>query len=158
MPEFRGEPTGRGRRVCVVVSRFNSMVTERLLQSALGELEDRGVPEEDVDVVRVPGAWELTSAVRRALDGGGYDAIVALGAVVRGQTPHFEYLCRGVTAGLASLCAGGSVPIAFGVLTTDDLEQALARAGGDAGDKGVEAASAALEMADLHRRMAETSE
>lgn len=151
MPEFRGEPVGQGRRICLVVSRFNPMVTERLLEGARGELLARGVPESDVDVVRVPGGWELVSASARAVEAG-YDAVVALGAVVRGETPHFEYICHGVTAGLSRLCAEGGVPVAFGVLTTDDLRQALARAGGDAGNKGAEAAGAALEMCDLFAR------
>lgn len=152
MAEFGAEPKGRGRRLCLVVSRFNPMVTERLLEGARREALRHGVAEEDVDVVRVPGAWELTGAVGRVLDRG-YDAVVALGAVVRGETPHFDYICQGVTAGLARLSATSGVPISFGILTTDDLEQALARAGGAAGHKGAEAAAAALEMAELFRRL-----
>lgn len=157
MTEFRGELEGTGRRICVVVSRFNPMVTERLLEGALGELRVRGVADSDVDVVRVPGAWELTAAVRKVA-GRGYDAVVALGAVVRGETPHFDYICQGVTQGLTRLSAKLDAPIAFGVLTTDDLAQALARTGGQAGDKGAEAAAAALEMSDLFRQLAEAAE
>lgn len=151
MTEFSGEPAGEGRRVCLVVSRFNPMVTERLAAAARAELLRRGVREERIDIVHVPGAWELTAGVRRAL-ARGYDAIVALGCVVRGETPHFEYVCEAATSGLVGLQRAHDTPIAFGVLTTDDLQQALARAGGEAGSKGADAARAALEMCSLFDR------
>lgn len=153
MTEYLGQKDGTGRRFCLVVSRFNQIVTSRLAEEARAELVRRGVREEDIDVFHVPGAWELTSGVRRAL-AGGYDGIVALGCVVRGETPHFEYICQAATAGLTALCREHDTPIAFGVLTTDTLAQALERAGGEAGNQGVSAAQAALEMCDLFHRLA----
>lgn len=152
MAEYEGRARGEGRRVCLVVSRFNQLATSRLADGARRELFRRGVREEDVDVIHVPGAWELTAGVRRAL-GGGYDAIVALGCVVRGETPHFDYICQAATLGLTTLAGSQDIPIAFGVLTTDTLEQAMARTGGEAGDKGAEAARAALQMRDLLDRL-----
>lgn len=152
MTEFRGRPRGSGRRVCIVASRFNAMVTDRLLEGARRALGEAGVAEAAVDVVSVPGAWELTPAVRAATHRG-YDAIVALGCVVRGETPHFDYICRAVTDGLTALNREQDVPIAFGVLTTETVEQGMARTGGRVGDKGAEAARAALEMADLLDRL-----
>lgn len=148
MTEFQGRDGGRGRRVCVVASRFNLMVTERLLDGALAALAEKGVAEPDVDVVRVPGAWELPLAARYAA-GRGYDAIVALGCVIRGGTPHFEYVCRAALDGLRQVQLSTGVPIGLGVLTTEDLPQALDRSGGDVGHAGIQAVEAALEMADL---------
>lgn len=153
MTEYRGRPDGTGRRFCLVVSRFNQIVTSRLAEDARAELLRRGVEEEDVDVIHVPGAWELTSGARRAL-ARGYDGIVALGCVIRGETPHFEYLCRAATSGLTALCGEQGTPISFGVLTVDTMAQAMARAGGEVGNQGVAAARAALEMADLFDRLA----
>lgn len=152
MTEFRGRPEGEGRRFCLVVSRFNQLVTARLLDAARSELLRGGVREEDLDVIHVPGAWELTAAARRATTRG-YDGIVALGCVIRGETPHFDYICRAVTDGLTALARRQAVPIAFGVLTVESLEQAVARAGGEVGDLGASAAEAALEMADLFARL-----
>lgn len=152
MTEFQGERRGAGRRFCLVVSRYNPMVTERLEEAARDTLLRAGVRGEDIDVVRVAGAWELPLATRLAA-ARGYDGIVALGCVVRGATPHFEYVCRGATDGLAALARELPIPIGFGLLTTDDLPQALARAGGAAGNKGEEAALAALELSDLAERL-----
>lgn len=148
MTEYRGTSTGRGRRVCVVASRFNLMVTERLLDGALAALAERGVAESDVDVVRVPGAWELPVAAGLAT-ARGYDAIVALGCIIRGETPHFDHVSRAALDGLRHVQATTGVPIGLGVLTTEDLPQALDRSGGDVGHAGVQAVEAALEMADL---------
>lgn len=128
------------------------MVTERLLESARATLLAAGVAEEDLDVVSVPGAWEIVAAVRRAAEAG-YDGIVALGCVVRGETAHFDQICASVTRGLTSLALSQDTPIAFGVLTTETLAQAIARAGGQVGDLGAEAALAALEMCDLLRQL-----
>lgn len=152
MMEFAGRPVGGGRRFCLVVSRFNQLVTSRLAEEARAELLRHGVGEEAIDVIHVPGAWELTSGVRRAL-ARGYDGIVALGCVVRGETPHFDYICRSVTVGLTALCRESETPIAFGVLTADTMAQAMARAGGEAANQGASAAQAALEMADLFARL-----
>ncbi len=143
---------GDGLRVCVLASRFNRLVTERLVEGALETLREAGVDEEDVDLVRVPGAWELPWAARRAARGG-YDALVALGCVVRGQTDHFDYICEAATRGLGDLAGEGEIPVGLGVLTCDTVEQAVARAGGEHGNKGADAAEAALELADLADRL-----
>ena len=140
-------------RMCLVVSRFNEPVTGSLEKGALDCLATEGVEPANVDVVHVPGAWELPLGVRLALEHGDYDGIVALGCVIRGETPHFEYLSMGATVGLQALARESNVPIGFGLLTTDDAGQALARAGGDKGNKGEEAALAVLEMCDLAARL-----
>jgi len=140
-------------RVCLVVSRFNEPVTGSLEKGALDCLATEGVEPANVDVVHVPGAWELPLGVRLALDHGDYDGIVVLGCVIRGETPHFEYVSMGATVGLQALARESNVPIGFGLLTTDDAGQAFARAGGDKGNKGEEAALAVLEMCDLAARL-----
>lgn len=136
-----------GSRALVVVSRFNEGVTRRLLQGARDALAGGGYPAAAVDVVWVPGAFELPVAVTRGLGTGRYAVAVALGAVIRGETPHFEFVAGAATQGLAEAASRFGVPVGFGLLTCDTLEQALARAGGDAGNKGAEAAAAALETA-----------
>ena len=148
-PEFSGAPRGQGRRCAVVVSRFNEVITQRLLDGALDALVRHGVAFDDVDVFWVPGAWELPAAARRVAGSERYDALVALGAVIRGDTPHFDYVAGEASRGLALASADFDVPIAFGVLTCDTMEQAEARAGGEHGNRGWDAALAALEMADL---------
>ena len=130
----------------MVVSRFNEVVTEQLEVGAVDWLSAHGV--RDVDVVRVPGAWELPTGVRLAA-GRGYDGIVALGAVIRGETPHFDYVCLAATQGLEAAGRDLGIPVGFGLLTTDTLEQALQRVGGTHGHKGEEAAEAVVEMCDL---------
>jgi 6,7-dimethyl-8-ribityllumazine synthase len=135
----------RRRRVLVVVSRFNETVTRRLLDGARDHLATAGIPGTDVDVVWVPGAFELPLVIDSGLASGKYGFAVALGAVVRGDTPHFEYICAEATRGLGETALRHRLPVGFGLLTCDTLEQALARAGGDAGNKGAEAAAAALE-------------
>ncbi len=132
-----------------MVSRFNETITQRLLEGALDALVRHGVAFDDVDVFWVPGAWELPGAARRVAASERYDALVALGAVIRGDTPHFEYVAGEASRGLSLASADFDVPIAFGVLTCDTLAQAEARAGGEHGNKGWDAALAALEMADL---------
>ena len=136
-------------RFAVVVSRFNHPVSARLLEGCTRELERRGAGADAIDVAWVPGAFELPLAARALAESGRYDAVVVLGAVIRGGTPHFDYVCRGVTDGVREAMRDARVPISFGVLTTDDVEQALARAGGSDGNKGEEAALAAIEMARL---------
>jgi 6,7-dimethyl-8-ribityllumazine synthase len=145
-------------RFALAVSRFNHLVSVRLLEGAIAELTRRGAAGDDLHVAWVPGAFELPLAARALARSGRYDAVVALGVVVRGGTPHFEYVCRGVTDGIAAAMRDTGVPIAFGVLTTDDLEQAFARAGGEHGNKGVEAALVAIEMARLLPRLARDPE
>lgn len=138
-------------RIGVLVSRFNEFITEQLAQGALATLEKHGCREENVTFVKVPGAWELAVAARALA--GNCDAIVALGAVVRGDTPHFEYVAGGAADGLRQVSLETGVPIAFGVLTTDDMQQAMDRAGGKSGNKGSEAAEAAIELANLVKQL-----
>ena len=153
MAEFSGSPSGYGRRFAVVASRFNETVTHKLVDGALDALVRHGAAADDVDVVWVPGAWELPAAARRLLATERYDAIVALGAVVRGDTPHFDYVAGEASRGLADAGAAFETPIGFGLLTCDTMAQAEARAGGEHGNKGWDAALAALEMADLFDRL-----
>ena len=155
MIEIEGGVEGRGRHVGIVVSRFNEVVTRDLLNGARECLVEHGVADESITVAWVPGAWEIPAAVARLRDTGRFDALIALGAVIRGGTPHFEYISSGVTHALASLATASTPPIIFGVLTTDDLEQAMERAGGRTTSKGWEAALAALEMANLFDRLGE---
>lgn len=138
-----------GMRFGIIVGRFNHLVCERLLEGCCEELEARGADADDLHVAWVPGAFEIPQAARIMAETGRYDAIVALGAVIRGETAHFDYVCRAVTDGVREVIRDTGVPIGFGVLTTEDTEQALARVGGDEGNKGADAALAALEMASL---------
>jgi 6,7-dimethyl-8-ribityllumazine synthase len=144
---FQGSLDAAALRIGIVVSRFNEFITEQLVQGALETLEKHGCPHENISFVKVPGAWELSIAAQALAPD--CDAIVALGAVVRGDTPHFEYVAGAAADGLSRVSLETGVPIAFGVLTTDDLQQAMDRAGGKSGNKGAEAAEAAIEMANL---------
>jgi len=153
MAEFSGTPTGAGRRFAVLASRFNLHVVEKLVDGALDALVRHGASVDDVDVVWVPGAWELPLAARRLLATERYEAIVAVGAVIRGDTPHFDYVAGEASRGLASAGSDFDTPIGFGLLTCDNEEQAQARAGGAHGNKGWDAALAALEMVDLFDRL-----
>ena len=158
MAEFSGSPSGHGRRFAVVASRFNETVTQKLVDGALDALVRHGAAADDVDLVWVPGAWELPSAARRLLATERYDALVAVGAVIRGDTPHFDYVAGEASRGLSDASAAFETPIGFGLLTCDDMAQAEARAGGEHGNKGWDAALAALEMADLFDRLDATDE
>ena len=153
MAEFSGTPHGAGRKIAVAVSRFNEVVTQKLVDGALDALTRHGVALDDIDVVWVPGAWELGVAVRRLLTMDRYDAAVALGAVIRGQTPHFDYVAGEAARAVRHAAEEFETPVSFGVLTCDTMDQALARAGGDHGNKGWDAALAALEMVDLLDRL-----
>ncbi len=153
MAEFAGVPAGAGRRFAVVASRFNEEVTHKLVDGAVEALLRHGAAFDDVDVVWVPGAWELPVAARYLLATDRYDALVAVGAVIRGDTPHFEYVAGEAARGLAQASADFETPVGFGVLTCDTLDQAQARAGGEHGNKGWDAALAAVEMADLFERL-----
>jgi 6,7-dimethyl-8-ribityllumazine synthase len=134
--------------VAILVSRSNELITTKLLAGALACCADSGVPQEEVDVVRLPGAFELAAAASAAAASGRYACIVALGAVVRGDTPHFEYVAGAAARGLTDVSVRYAIPVGFGVLTVDTLQQAIDRAGGSAGNKGHEAAAAALAAAD----------
>ena len=149
MAEFTGNPAGAGRRVAVIASRFNETVTRALVDGALDALVRHGAAFDDIDVVWVPGAWELPLAVRRAMATERYDVFVALGAVIRGDTPHFDYVAGEASRGLSDASRDAEVPLGFGLLTCDTMEQAMERCGGAHGNKGWDAAVAALEMADL---------
>jgi 6,7-dimethyl-8-ribityllumazine synthase len=149
---IEGDLQGQGLKVAIVASRFNSFITDRLVEGALDALRRHGVQEKDITLVKVPGSFELPLAVRRA-SAGKVDAVIALGALIRGGTPHFEYLSAEITKGVAQVMLDSGVPVSFGVLTTDTVEQAIERAGTKSGNKGFEAASSAIEMAKLLRQM-----
>ena len=136
-----------GLRVAVVVSRFNHLISVRLLDGAREAMLSHGIDDGDLALYWVPGAFEIPLAASRLAQSGHFDAIVTLGSVIRGGTPHFDYVCRGVTDGVRDVMRETGIPIGFGVLTTDDIDQALARAGGSDGNKGGEVALAAIEMA-----------
>jgi len=151
--EFNGDLNGSGKRFAIVVTRFNSLITEQLVTGATDCLQRHGVQDGDIDLFRVPGAWELPTAVARVADAKKYDGIIALGCVIRGGTPHFEYVAGEATRGLGAIARNSSVPISLGVLTTDTVDQALERAGTKAGNKGWDAALSVLEMSGLFGMM-----
>ena len=157
MADYTGSPSGKGRRFAVIASRFNESITTPLLEGALDALVRHGAERAAVDVVWVPGAWELPAAARRLLATDRYDALVAVGAVIRGETPHFDYVAGEASRGLAQAGADYDRPIGFGLLTCDTVDQAQARAGGAHGNKGWDAALAALEMSDLFARLDDES-
>src|SRR5262245_21710803 len=146
---IEGVPSAAGFRFALVVSRYHDFVTDRLQAGALAALASAGVPEDDITVVKVPGAFEIPMAARVAAVSGRFDAVVCLGCVVRGQTPHFEYIASAVSHGLTTASGATGVPMAFGVLTTNSIEEALERAGNGPSNKGWEAAAAAMEMAGV---------
>ncbi|HYJ60679.1 MAG TPA: 6,7-dimethyl-8-ribityllumazine synthase [Actinomycetota bacterium] len=153
MNELRGAPAGAGRRVAVVAARFNGTVTAKLVEGAVAGLAHHGVAADDVDVAWVPGAFEIPLVAGRLASTGRYDAVLALGAIVRGETAHFDLVANEAARGVAEVTRATGVPVIFEILATEDLAQAEARAGGEHGNKGWEAAVAALEMADLLRRL-----
>ncbi|HIE51442.1 MAG TPA: 6,7-dimethyl-8-ribityllumazine synthase [Armatimonadetes bacterium] len=146
---FEGQLVGRGRRFAIVVSRFNDFISRRLLDGALDALRRHEVAEEDVDVAWVPGSFELPLVARRFAETGRYDAVICLGAVIRGATPHFEYVAAESAKGIAAVARETGVPVIYGLLTTDTIEQAIERAGTKQGNRGAEAAHSAIEMANL---------
>ena len=149
----RGVREAAGLRFALLAARFNSEITDRLVEGAQRALLEHGAVATDVETIRVPGAWELPQAAQRAAESERFDAIVALGCVIRGDTPHFEYVCSEASRGLGAVARAARVPVAFGVLTTDDAEQARARAGAGPDNKGYEAALAALEMVAVYRML-----
>jgi len=153
---FEGSLDARGLRVALVVSRFNELVTERLLAGAIDCLARHGGGEDERTIVRVPGSWELPLAAKRAATSGKFDAVIALGALIRGETPHFDVLAAAISKGLSQVALAEGVPVIFGVLTTDTVEQALDRAGSKSGNKGWDAAQSAIEMVNLFRDMNRT--
>jgi 6,7-dimethyl-8-ribityllumazine synthase len=146
---LEGPLDGSALRIAVVVSRFNQLITERLLDGAVATAREHGVSDDHLDVIWVPGAFELPQAARRLAATSAYDAIVCVGAVIRGETPHFDYICSEAARGIYEVARDFGLPVQFGVLTTDNVEQAQARAGGKVGNKGREAMLAGIEMATL---------
>jgi len=153
MSQFEGTLDAKGMRIALVVSRFNELVSGRLLYGARDCLVRHGANEQSIDVVWVPGSWELPQVARKVAAAGKSDAIVALAALIRGETPHFDVLAASVARGLSAVAHDNSIPVIFGVLTTDTVEQALDRAGAKSGNKGWEAALSAIEMVNLFRRL-----
>ena len=150
---IEGQMDAKGLNFALVVTRFNSFITEQLLSGALDALRRHGARDEDILVVRVPGAFELPQVARRLAASGRFDALVALGAVIRGGTPHFEYISAEVAKGVAQISMQAPCAVSFGVLTTDSIEQAIERAGTKAGNKGAEAVLAAIETANVIRQI-----
>jgi len=152
MPKIlEGKISAEGFRFAVLVSRFNDFISSKLVEGAMDALVRHGAEDSAVTLVKVPGAFELPFAAKRLANSGAYDAVICLGAVIRGATPHFDYVAAEMSKGIAQVGLEGPVPVAFGVLTTDDLEQAIERAGSKAGNKGWDAAMAAMEMVNLVR-------
>jgi len=150
---IEGELLARDLRFALIAARFNDFVVEPLVRGALDALKRHGVSEKQIEIVRVPGAFDIPIVARKLALSRRYEALIALGAVIRGQTPHFEYVAGECAGGIARIALESGVPIAFGVLTTDTVEQAVDRAGGKAGNKGADAALVAMEMANLLRRL-----
>ncbi|MDI6871849.1 MAG: 6,7-dimethyl-8-ribityllumazine synthase [Bacillota bacterium] len=150
---YEGKLIGEGLKMGIVVGRFNSFITGKLLEGAQDALVRHGVSPGDIDVVWVPGAFEIPLAARRMATAGGYDAVICLGAIIRGATPHFDYVASEVTKGIAQVGLETGTPVIFGVLTVDNLEQAVERAGTKAGNKGADAAVSAIEMANLLKQI-----
>jgi 6,7-dimethyl-8-ribityllumazine synthase len=150
---FEGNLDAKGLRFAIVVSRFNSFITERLISGALDALHRSGASDDNIELVRVPGSWEMPVTVAALLEQERHDAIICLGAVIRGETPHFDYVAGEAAKGLAQASMASGVPVAFGVLTTNTLDQAIDRAGAKGGNKGFEAAMTAIEMANLLRQL-----
>ena len=153
MKTVEGDLVVKGARFGLAVARFNSFVVESLLEGAVDTIKRHGGSESDIDIVRVPGAFELPLVIQRMAQRKEYDAIIALGAVIRGGTPHFEYVAGECVKGMSSVMLQHDVPVAFGVLTVDTIEQAIERAGTKAGNKGAEAAASAIEMVNLLRNL-----
>lgn len=154
MPKsIEGDLNGAGHKVGIVVSRFNDFITSRLVDGAVDCLLRHGVKDGDIEVVKVPGAFEIPMAAKRMAGQKKYDALLCLGAVIRGATPHFEYVAGEAAKGIGAVALEASIPVLFGVLTTDNLEQAIERAGAKSGNKGWETALAAIEMINLYKQL-----
>ncbi len=150
---IEGKLVGRGKKVAIVASRFNDFITSRLMEGTLDALTRHGVADKDITIYRVPGAFEIPSVVKRLVASGNTDGIIGLGAVIRGSTPHFDYIASEVSKGIAQVALDAKIPVIFGVLTTDTIEQAIERAGTKSGNKGFDAAMSLLEMMDLYSQI-----
>jgi 6,7-dimethyl-8-ribityllumazine synthase len=151
---FEGQLVAEGLRFAVIVSRFNDFIGSKLVEGAMDALKRHGADEASIDLIKVPGAFETPPMARKLAESGRYDAVICLGAVIRGATPHFDYVAAEVSKGIATVALESKVPVTFGVLTTDNLEQAIERAGTKSGNKGYEAAVAAVEMVNLLKELA----
>jgi len=153
MPVFEGTLSAAGLRFAIVASRFNGLIVEPLIDGAIDAIVRTGGREQDISIVRCPGAFDVPQVVRRVIARGGIDAVVALGAVIRGETPHFDYVASQAASGIAQVASQADIPVVFGILTTETIDQALERAGTKAGNKGFDAAMAAIEMVNLYRAL-----
>jgi len=154
MPRFvDGQLSAKGLKVAIVAARFNAFIVDRLVDGAVDTLVRSGASGDDVTVVRCPGAFEIPQVAKRVVDAGGFDAVICLGCVIRGATPHFDYVAGEAAKGIGQLGMSAKIPVVFGVLTTDTIEQAVERAGTKAGNKGADAALAAIEMASLFSQL-----
>jgi len=153
MKTFEGKLIGKGLKFGVVVGRFNEFLSTRLLDGALDALKRHDVSEKDIDIAWVPGSFEMPLAAKKMAESGKYDSIVCLGVVIRGGTPHFDYVCSEVSKGIAKINYDTGIPVAFGIITADTIEQAIERAGTKAGNKGWQAALSAIEMANLAKSL-----
>jgi 6,7-dimethyl-8-ribityllumazine synthase len=151
---IEGKLQGKGKKVAIIASRFNDFITARLIEGALDALNRHGVADKDIAIYKVPGAFEIPSVAARLATSDNTDGIICLGAVIRGSTPHFDYVASEVSKGVAHVGLGAKIPVIFGVLTTDTIEQAIERAGAKAGNKGSDAAGTAIEMANLFQQLA----
>lgn len=149
MKTYEGQLVAGNEKFCIILSRFNDFIGSKLLSGAIDELIRHGVSDENIDVVKVPGAFEIPIAAQKFAKSGRYNAIITLGAVIKGSTSHYDYVCAEVSKGVAQVSLQTGIPVIFGVLTTDNIEQAIERAGTKAGNKGSDAAKAAIEMANL---------
>ena len=150
---IEGAISAEGCKFGIIVSRFNHFITERLVEGAIDALVRHGVKPEDIDVVRVPGSFEIPAVARRLCSMKRHDAVICLGAVIRGSTPHFDYIAAEVSKGIAQVAIQAEIPVAFGVITTDSIEQAIERAGTKVGNKGWDAAMTSMEMIQLYRKL-----
>ena len=149
MKTYEGQLVAGNEKFCIIISRFNDFIGSKLLSGAIDELKRHGVSEDNIDIVKVPGAFEIPIAAQKFAKSGNYNAIITLGAVIKGSTPHFDYVSAEVSKGVAQVSLQTGIPVIFGVLTTDNIEQAIERAGTKAGNKGADAAKSAIEMANL---------
>ncbi len=149
MKTYEGQLVAGNEKFCIIISRFNDFIGSKLLSGAIDELKRHGVADDNIDIVKVPGAFEIPIAAQKFAKSGNYNAIITLGAVIKGSTPHFDYVSAEVSKGVAHVSLQTGIPVIFGVLTTDNIEQAIERAGTKAGNKGADAAKSAIEMANL---------
>ena len=153
MKTYEGQLVAGNEKFCIVLSRFNDFIGSKLLSGAVDELKRHGVSDDNIDVVKVPGAFEIPLAALKFAQSGKYNAIITLGAVIKGATPHFEYVSAEVSKGIAQVSLNTGIPVIFGILTTDNIEQAIERAGTKAGNKGADAAKSAIEMVNLYKSL-----